>query len=328
MKISILEKMRAPSRNVFCEGLGFDGGALKLESRLDRTAACVDVAAVRAGSGAVFEMRVAVLALHYFAAVRGADRVVGHRVVVVDVRAVGHLPVPAVRTALGHEVDPLASSTSQRDLARNEPRTLAHVLRVSAGERSSDVAVAAPSAVQRVGQETECGHLAHVGIPFSCHSLSAPFCCEVCCYRATMTRFVYCLEYSISSARSQAQTKNQHFCCFSGLIFMDSWIKKFSSPKIKIWFEPMFFSGFFCGFERCGSAAFLNFRGGISSPPQAAKCVRTNSRILHHIGKVKEFWFASLRSATNLYSILGAKTNWRFRILGEEKFLILNPKII
>jgi len=26
-------------------------------------------------------------------------------------------------------------------------------------------------------------------------------------------------------------------------------IKKFSSPKIKIWFEPMFFSGFFCGFE-------------------------------------------------------------------------------
>src|SRR3989344_3431249 len=28
-------------------------------------------------------------------------------------------------------------------------------------------------------------------------------------------------------------------------------IKKFSSPKIKIWFEPMFFYGFFCGFERC-----------------------------------------------------------------------------
>ena len=101
-------------------------------------------------------------------------------------------------------------------------------------------------------------------------------------------------------------------------------IKKFSSPKIKIWFEPMFFSGFFCGFERCGSAAFPNFRGGNSSPPQAAKCVRTNSRILHQTGKVKEFWFASLRSATNSYSILGAKTNWRFRILGEENFLILN----
>jgi len=26
-------------------------------------------------------------------------------------------------------------------------------------------------------------------------------------------------------------------------------IKKFSSPKIKIWFEPMFFFGFFCGFR-------------------------------------------------------------------------------
>ena len=34
-------------------------------------------------------------------------------------------------------------------------------------------------------------------------------------------------------------------------------IKNFSPPKIKIWFEPMFFSGFFCGFERCGSAAPL-----------------------------------------------------------------------
>src|SRR3989344_1758090 len=41
--------------------------------------------------------------------------------------------------------------------------------------------------------------------------------------------------------------------------------------------EPMFFFGFFCGFERCGSAAFPNFRGGIF--PE--KCVRTNSRILH-----------------------------------------------
>ena len=42
-------------------------------------------------------------------------------------------------------------------------------------------------------------------------------------------------------------------------------IETFSSPKIKIWFEPMFFYGFFCGFERCGSAAFPNFRGGIFS---------------------------------------------------------------
>ena len=64
-------------------------------------------------------------------------------------------------------------------------------------------------------------------------------------------------------------------------------IKKFSSPKIKIWFEPMFFSGFFCGFERCDSAAFPNFRGGNSSPPQVAKAVRTIFRILHHVGNCK-----------------------------------------
>src|SRR3989344_3483497 len=98
-------------------------------------------------------------------------------------------------------------------------------------------------------------------------------------------------------------------------------IKNFSSPKIKIWFEPMFFSGFFCGFERYGSAAFPNFRGGIFSE----KCVRTNSRILHQKGIRKFEGFASLRSATNWYSILGVKTNSRFRILGEENFLILNP---
>src|SRR3989339_97826 len=67
-------------------------------------------------------------------------------------------------------------------------------------------------------------------------------------------------------------------------------IKKFSSPKIKIWFEPMFFSGFFCGFERCGSAAFPNFRGGIFSE----KCVRTNSRILHQTGKVKFLFIAEI----------------------------------
>ena len=108
-------------------------------------------------------------------------------------------------------------------------------------------------------------------------------------------------------------------------MFLDTCVmKKFSSPKIKMWFEPMFFYGFFCGFQRCGSAAFPNFRGGIFSE----KCVRTNSRILHQTGKVKEFWLASLRSAANSYSILGVKTNSRFRILGEENFLILNPKTI
>src|SRR3989344_7953979 len=87
---------------------------------------------------------------------------------------------------------------------------------------------------------------------------------------------------------TKAITKN-HFPCFAKIWFIllvitnysfDFMIKKFSSPKIKLGFEPMFFYGFFCGFERCGSAAFQNFRGGTSSPPQAAKCVRTIFRIL------------------------------------------------
>ena len=95
---------------------------------------------------------------------------------------------------------------------------------------------------------------------------------------------------------------------------------KTNSRFHKIWFEPMFFYGSFCGFERCGSAAFPNFRGGTSSlrACRGAKCVRTNSRIPHQIGKVKEFWFASLRSATNLYSILGGKTNSRFHKIWFE----------
>ena len=68
-------------------------------------------------------------------------------------------------------------------------------------------------------------------------------------------------------------------------IFLARMAKNFSSPKIKIWFEPMFFFGLFCGFERCGSAAFSNLRGGIFSE----KCVRTNSKILRQKGNCKEF---------------------------------------
>jgi hypothetical protein len=99
------------------------------------------------------------------------------------------------------------------------------------------------------------------------------------------------------------------------------WIKKFSFPQNQNIVQADVFIRFFGSFYRCGSAAFSDFRGGLSSPPQAAKCVRTILRIQHHVGNCKRFWFALLRSATNLYSILGAKTNWRFR-LGERKFLI------
>ena len=48
-----------------------------------------------------------------------------------------------------------------------------------------------------------------------------------------------------------------------------------------------------------------------------------DSRPRHHVGNCKFEGFASLRSATNSYSILGVKTNSRFRILGEENFFII-----
>src|SRR3972149_380953 len=46
----------------------------------------------------------------------------------------------------------------------------------------------------------------------------------------------------------------------------------------------------------------------------------------HHERNVEFSEFASLRSATNLYSILGVKTNWRFRIFWEENFFIMKQK--
>ncbi len=47
----------------------------------------------------------------------------------------------------------------------------------------------------------------------------------------------------------------------------------------------------------------------------------------HQKGKVKEFWFASLRSATNSYSILGVKTNSRFRKIWFEPMFFRNVVI-
>ncbi|MEX2028924.1 MAG: hypothetical protein WD963_00365 [Candidatus Paceibacterota bacterium] len=158
----------------------------------------------------------------------------------------------------------------------------------------------------------ELGKTFHFGLPFW-FVVEKERCSAVENYLSLNT---YNIAYM--SLKVKLNRKSPYFKAFSRISY---WIKKFSSPKIKIWFKPMFFSGFFCGFERCGSAAFRNFRRGIFSE----KCVRTNSRILHQKGKVKEFWFASQRFATNWYSILGVKTNSRFRILGEENFLILNP---
>ena len=80
------------------------------------------------------------------------------------------------------------------------------------------------------------------------------------------------------------------------------------------------FRRFFGSFHRRGGAALAGGAGSFSPPLAAAKTVRTILRILHQRGNFKVSVVASLRSATISYSILGAKTNWRFRILRKEIF--------
>jgi len=92
-----------------------------------------------------------------------------------------------------------------------------------------------------------------------------------------------------------------------------SWIKNSSFLLLQNMVRADVFNGFFCGFDSCGSAAFPDFRGGTSSPPQAAKAVRTNSSILHHVGKVNASPRLGRGSATKSYGFFGAKRNSRFR---------------
>ena len=58
--------------------------------------------------------------------------------------------------------------------------------------------------------------------------------------QATMTRLL-CRYNSITDVCRQGQQKIRTFAVSS---FLNSWIKNFSSPKIKIWFEPMFFKSY------------------------------------------------------------------------------------
>ena len=74
-------------------------------------------------------------------------------------------------------------------------------------------------------------------------------------------------KYKISTNSNNGDNYyNQSDVCNPFLIHIFDYemIKNFSSPKIKIWFEPMFFSGFFCGFQRSRTADnFKFFFGGI-----------------------------------------------------------------
>ena len=83
-----------------------------------------------------------------------------------------------------------------------------------------------------------------------------------------------------------------------------------------------FSPGSFAVFERSGFAACI-FCGGFAAPPPppAARLVRTNSSILHQIGKCKRSLAASQSEAARAYCVFGLNSNWRFRIREKENFL-------
>jgi len=70
------------------------------------------------------------------------------------------------------------------------------------------------------------------------------------------------------------------------------------------------------GEPACGRAAN---HGGFSSPPQAAKIVRANLRIVHHFGKVNVSASPLRGSATKLNGNLKEKINFWF-CSGKRKF--------
>ena len=274
--ISILEKVRAPSRITFYKGLGCE---MLASSRL-----------LGCQKGGVSEL---------------------------DGTRDEPQPERGKRACSENRQTPVGDRRDERRFATEK---VEHLRSANGRNESSDHEHQAHQCHQRRGDFQKLYHFDLLKELFSTTLLSSRL--SVSCDSDNTANIAY------MGLKVKPNRKSLYFKAFSGFLYCIKRIKKFSSPKIKIWFEPMFFSGFFCGFERCGSAVFPNFRGGISSPPQAAKCVRTNSRILHQKGIRKLERFASLRSAMILYSILGVKKNSRFRILGEEIFLILNPKTI
>jgi len=72
-------------------------------------------------------------------------------------------------------------------------------------------------------------------------------------------------------------------------------------------------------------AAFPNFRGGNSSPPQAAKCVRTNSRILHHVGNYVKITAEPHRSKPQWFNFVHHKKNPEKNTCGDRVESIGSP---
>src|SRR3989344_2628566 len=93
-------------------------------------------------------------------------------------------------------------------------------------------------------------------------------------------------------------------------------IKNFLFPKLK-YSSSRYFYRFFGNFYRRGRAAISEFRGGLSSPPAAAKTVRTISRIDHPCYRDNEEAQFHERKQTALLSEIIESRNDVSRAFGE-----------
>ena len=165
-------------------------------------------------------------------------------------------------------------------LAKLEERTLRHLVhRPHAGDVEAEVADREVVLTLRIEENDSflrivqirlvLEQLMHVAVlfegnghetEFHAHRVPPVMCCSSPRFTAKVSGFYdsdNITDIAYMGLEVKPNRKSPYFRAFSRFMYLIKRIKKFSSPKIKIWFEPMFFYGFFCGFERCGSAVFL-----------------------------------------------------------------------
>src|SRR3989344_926390 len=255
--ISILEKMRAPSRSMFCEGLGCETlasarllgsddddlfrSAHHLRGLRDRV-----LHLVRVGRDGLHREHLAVLGDLLREPVR--DDFFRLRLPALGLQRVAefgnrgsHFGGGELRKLLD-EIG-LAFVACPRKLVREQ---------VVAGHEGQDVVH--PVDVSRGDEATrgDAQHITEVKL-FRLHGL---FSSQGSDYRDSLATRVWTynsitdsnVAYYASSVKSnRGNRKSPYFRAFSRFLY---WIKKFSSPKIKTWFEPMFLTSSFAANSR------------------------------------------------------------------------------
>ena len=149
---------------------------------------------------------------------------------------------------IGENVEPTDSFRPNRriEAQRLNPHSRLHRMEQNKENKEcQDVEIALSTldrrcAVVKTKDERSYRHLPSEGKPAD--ELSEPFHFGLpllmwfgMCYRATMTRFLIVRILTYMSLKVKLIRKSPYFRAFSGFLY---WIKKFSSPKIKIWFPP------------------------------------------------------------------------------------------